>query len=223
MQFWVYTRNLTVADGWTLQVDPTGTGNSYVNCLSETGSNHAFQQYTYNVTNGQRTNNVLLRFQFSGGGTGDAGAIALDQIAVTLSGYPVPVTVPMSLTGGVYTAQIPAQASGTQISYFVTAANDVGLSNTDPATAPSIMYSYTVQPSPITWLFDASTPPTVTNNMPAGSQIAGITFNTGAGACILNGNAVNLTGDITSQGPSLQTINLPLTLAGSPTINVAAG
>ena len=73
------------------------------------------------------------------------------------------------------------------------------------------------------WSFDGSTQLTTTNSLPAGSPVAGITFNADAGAYVLNGNAVELSGNITNQSPNTQTINLPLTLLGNQTINTAAG
>ena len=54
--------------------------------------------------------------------------------------------------------------------------------------------------------------------------MSGITFNADAGAFVLDGNAVELSGDIANQSPNTQTINLPLTLiGGSQTIDTAAG
>jgi autotransporter-associated beta strand protein len=72
------------------------------------------------------------------------------------------------------------------------------------------------------WVFDTSMQ-TTTNELPAGSPVNGITFNADAGASVLNGNAVELSGNILNQSPNTQTINLPLTLIGSQTIDTAAG
>ena len=46
---------------------------------------------------------------------------------------------------GVYGGQIPAFASGTNVSYYISAQDEYGLTSADPATAPSAKYSYTVQ------------------------------------------------------------------------------
>ena len=74
------------------------------------------------------------------------------------------------------------------------------------------------------WSFDGSTQPATTNGLPDGSPVSGITFNADAGAAVLDGNAVELSGDIVNQSPNTQTINLPLTLiGGSQTIDAAAG
>ena len=74
------------------------------------------------------------------------------------------------------------------------------------------------------WSFDGSTQPATTNGLPDGSPVSGITFNADAGAFVLDGNAVELGGDIANLSPNTQTINLPLTLiGGSRTIDTAAG
>ena len=46
---------------------------------------------------------------------------------------------------GVYGGLIPAFAAGTNVGYYISAQDDYGLTSTDPATAPSVNYSYTVQ------------------------------------------------------------------------------
>ncbi len=74
------------------------------------------------------------------------------------------------------------------------------------------------------WSFDGSTQLTVTNSLPAGSPVYGITFNANAGAFVLDGNGVELSGNIVSQSPDTQTINLPLALiGGSQMIDTASG
>ena len=54
-----------------------------------------------------------------------------------------------------------------------------------------------------------------TNNLTAGTAFAGVTFNAGAGAFVLGGNQVALTGGITNSSSNLQTINLSLNLNGA--------
>ena len=77
---------------------------------------------------------------------------------------------------------------------------------------------------PITWSFDESTQLTFSNALPAGSPVGSITFNADAGAFVLDGNSVDLYGDITNQSQSTQTVNLPLTLVnGNSTLDTAAG
>src|SRR5215208_4239511 len=51
----------------------------------------------------------------------------------------------------------------------------------------------------------------------------GITFNATAGAFVLGGNAITLTGNLTDNSATVQTINLDLALASSPTMRVADG
>ena len=72
--------------------------------------------------------------------------------------------------------------------------------------------------------FSGSTRLSNTNDLPAGTQFTGFTFNAGAGQFILSGNAVNLVGDITNKSATTQTINLPLVLVGgSQTVSAASG
>lgn len=155
--FWMSASNQSATDGWAFQIDPTGTGNSFVTCLSETGSSHAFQQYTYNLTAAQLTATALLRFQFSGVGTGDKGLVDLDQIVVTLTSNSPPVTIPVYDDGqhsdgaagdGVFGAQIPAFPAGVIVQYYITSRDSVGLTTTAPTTAPTTLYSYTVSANP---------------------------------------------------------------------------
>ena len=100
-----------------------------------------------------------MRFQFTGGGAGDDDRIDLDQITVTVTTGPAATNVTMYDDGAhgdgaagdhVYGGQIPAMASGTTVSYYVTATDNAGLVTTDPATAPTNKYSYTVGAAALT-------------------------------------------------------------------------
>jgi len=86
-----------------------------------------------------------MRFQFTGGGAGD-GRVDLDRILVrTVAAGNSSYSVPMRLgSNGVYTAQIPAQAAGLTVRYWLTATDGGGNSISAPAGAPGNMYSYTV-------------------------------------------------------------------------------
>lgn len=64
---------------------------------------------------------------------------------------------------------------------------------------------------------------TNTNNVTAGTNLIGITFNNTAGAFVLAGNSVTLGGNITNNDADLQTINLPLILSGSRTFDAVSG
>ena len=59
------------------------------------------------------------------------------------------------------------------------------------------------------------------NDLAAGTQFGNLTFNAGSGAFTLKGNSVHLTGDLTDNSTSTQTINLPITHLNG--IVVAAG
>ena len=158
VEFYIQTQTLDGTDGWTFQLD---SGSGYVTRLSElTGSSHAWQKYHYDLTSGELINGLKMRFQFTGGGTGDSDdRIDLDQIAVTVtSGGATTTTVTMDDDGahsdglagdGVYGAQIPALPVGSIVSYYLTATNSTGFSTTSPEGAPASIYSYIVQAAPV--------------------------------------------------------------------------
>ena len=62
--------------------------------------------------------------------------------------------------------------------------------------------------------FSGSTGLSNTNDLAAGMQFDGMTFNARAGTFVLGGNAVDLAGDITNNSANTQTIDLPLVLTG---------
>ena len=121
VEFYIQTQTLDGTDGWTFQLD---AGSGYVTRLSElTGSSHAWQKYHYDLASGELVDGLKMRFQFTGGGTGDLDdRIDLDQITVTtVSGGGSTSTVTMYDDGlhgdgaagdHVYGGQIPAQAAG---------------------------------------------------------------------------------------------------------------
>lgn len=136
--FWVGTTGLTGTQGWDFQTSTDGT--TYTTRASElTGSNHAFQQFSCTLSAAERVSTLKLRFRFVGGGASTVPHVYLDDIVVTVGGTSNPVTVNMTNTSGsTYSANIPAQATGTTVSYTITA--------TDSATASttSSSNSYTV-------------------------------------------------------------------------------
>jgi len=155
VEFWIQTLTLTGTAGWTFQLDPTGTGNSYVTRLSElTGSSHGWQKYSYTLTSGELVATLKMRFQFTGGGAATDHRIDLDQITVTtVSGGSTTTTVAMLDDGlhgdgaagdGTYGGQIQAMPAGTTVSYYLTATDGSGLSTTAPSGAPTTALSYTV-------------------------------------------------------------------------------
>ena len=101
--------------------------------------------------------------------------------------------------------------------------NSLGNSITPPASqgtqvAPAVAGSLPA------WSFGSSTPASVSNTLPAGSPVSGITFGAGMGAATLAGNAIELNGDVTNQSVNTQIVALPLTLTGGDrTIDTAAG
>lgn len=71
--------------------------------------------------------------------------------------------------------------------------------------------------------FGTGTRLTPNNNFAANTQFNGITFNTGAAAFTLTGNAINLAGDVNDLSTNLQRINHGLNLTATRTMNVVAG
>jgi autotransporter-associated beta strand protein len=62
-----------------------------------------------------------------------------------------------------------------------------------------------------------------TNDSAAGTQYNGITFSPGAGSFVINGNDINLGGDVVNNSTSLQNIDLNLALQTSVNLNAASG
>jgi sugar lactone lactonase YvrE/formylglycine-generating enzyme required for sulfatase activity len=144
VEFCIQSLTLDGTDGWTFQVD---SGSGYVTRLSElTGSNHGWQTNRYDLAPSELVGGLKMRFQFAGGGAGDDDRIDLDSIIVrTVTSGASSNNVTMALVGnGVYAAQIPAQAVGTTVRYWVTATDGGGSSTSSPAAAPATAYSYTV-------------------------------------------------------------------------------
>lgn len=88
-----------------------------------------------------------------------------------------------------------------------TAANWGG---TAPTSGNALAFGGTVRLTPV-------------NNIAADTSFAGITFNNGAGAFILSGNRITLTGNVTNSDDSLQTLNLDMILGATRQFNVNSG
>jgi fibronectin-binding autotransporter adhesin len=75
------------------------------------------------------------------------------------------------------------------------------------------------------WVFGAAgfTGTTLTNNLTAANSVAGITFNSGASAFTILSNSITLTGNITNNSTSLETVNLPIASTAARTIALTAG
>jgi autotransporter-associated beta strand protein len=81
---------------------------------------------------------------------------------------------------------------------------------TTPVSGDSLIFAGTTNLAP-------------TNNFPANTQFNGITFNSGAGAFVVMGNAINLGGNIVNNSTAAQTLNLNLALLQNTTLNAASG
>ena len=71
--------------------------------------------------------------------------------------------------------------------------------------------------------FAAAAGVSTNNDLAAGTPFGNVTFDAGAGAFTLNGNAMKLAGDVTNNSVNTETINLPLVLTGNRAINAVAG
>ena len=72
-------------------------------------------------------------------------------------------------------------------------------------------------------VFAGATQLSANNNSAANTEYSGITFNAGAGAFVIGGNAINLAGDIVNNSASLQTINTNLAMQTNTNFNAASG
>ncbi len=71
--------------------------------------------------------------------------------------------------------------------------------------------------------FAGTTRLTPSNDFPADTSFASITFNSGAGAFIMGGNRLTLTGNITNNDDSVQAMNQAMIIAATRTMNAASG
>ena len=144
--------NATVAsntDGthFVLNTNATITASSLA--IAATTINHGYTLFTYNLAAGELVNTLKVRFQLSGYSAvppAKPPQVAIDDISlVTTTGLP-PVTVTMYDDGqhgdgaagdGVYGVQLPAETTGTTMSYTITATD----SNASQGTGTG---SYTV-------------------------------------------------------------------------------
>ncbi len=126
--------------GWTFQLAPNGT--DFVTRLSETTINgvstgtlsngtlsagkHGWLQYHYDLSDAERVSTLKMRFQFIGGNLATS-SVHIDDIVVKTTNLS-PLTLTMYDDGlhgdgtggdGVYGAQIPPQAAGTQVRFSV--------------------------------------------------------------------------------------------------------
>jgi autotransporter-associated beta strand protein len=61
------------------------------------------------------------------------------------------------------------------------------------------------------------------NDLDEGTSLSGITFNSGAGLFVLDGNGILLGGDVLNSDADTQTINLPMMLDATRTVNAVSG
>ncbi|HEY3763329.1 MAG TPA: autotransporter-associated beta strand repeat-containing protein [Verrucomicrobiae bacterium] len=64
---------------------------------------------------------------------------------------------------------------------------------------------------------------TLNNNLTAGTSYLGLTFVLGAPSFTLNGNSITTTGGLVDNSTNLQTVNLPVIMSGSHSVNATTG
>jgi FtsP/CotA-like multicopper oxidase with cupredoxin domain len=141
--FWVASSGLSGTQGWDLQV--AGDGTNFTTRTSElAGSNHAYQQFSYTLLASERTSTLKLRFRFAGPGGNTTPRVYLDDVAVVIGGTASPVNVTMYDDGthgdgaagdGVYGASIPAQTTGSTVTYTIAATDSTNASTTSGSNA----------------------------------------------------------------------------------------
>jgi autotransporter-associated beta strand protein len=72
-------------------------------------------------------------------------------------------------------------------------------------------------------VFAGNTRLTPNNDSTAGTEYAGVTFNSGSGAFVVGGNAINLAGDVINNSANLQTLNIGLAMQANTNFNAASG
>lgn len=148
IEFYLAAVNQTATTGWNFQVS-SNSGGAYTTRLNESNTNHPTHVlFHYDLTAGERVSTLRMRFQFAGGGAGGTGIVRVDDIKVVSTTGSSPVTVTMLDNGangdgaagdGVYGySAIPAQTTGTTVSYAITATDSTAAATTSASN------SYTV-------------------------------------------------------------------------------
>lgn len=228
----------TVAGAVTLAAGATlapGTGGTTINTLS-TGAVTMNATSTYSIDlNG--TGPTADRIT-STGAVACAGTLTIASIANAAYGQTYTIVSGSSVTGtfsGLPNNTIFSQQSRTfVIRYSATA---VTLTDLDPAytwvwdgggaddnwTTAANWVGDIAPGIGVELHFAGSTRLTPNNDFAADASFADITFDSGAGAFVLGGNRITLTGAITNNDDSVQTLNHALIMSATRTVDAASG
>jgi arylsulfatase A-like enzyme len=148
VEFHVAASNVAAGQGWSFLLAPDGSNFGTARISELTGSVHGFTKYHCDLLSTDLVSTLKMQFQFFGNNTGGAGGskVQIDDITVVTTTVLPPQTLTMSGpangTGGVYTTvPLPAQASGTTVSYTITATDSNGSATIGGG-------SYTTGPAP---------------------------------------------------------------------------
>ena len=187
VEFYVRTASLLAGNGWTFQISRDG-GVTWTTRLSETAANHVFTLQHYDLVASELTNNLRMRFQFSGSTSPPAPQCDIDDILVSLTTGNPPTTLTMFDDGahgdgaagdGVFGATIPVQTGGATVTYSVKATDNTAASTTSSSV------SYTVVTAAPSLAVTPSTQLSATGNAGGPFTPSAITYivsNTGTGS-----------------------------------------
>jgi len=141
-------------------------------------------------------------------------------LTITSTAGALPGSYSLTITGG----NVASGTNSTSVVLNIVAAAQLfwtgGSATGDDWSDPANWNGQTLNPG-TALTFNGVTRLNNTNNTSAGTLYSNIVFNSGAGAFVLNGNPVTLSGGITNNSAVSQTINLGLNFSNSITLNGA--
>ena len=181
--------SITNGTTFVLNAAPVYSGGGLA--LDATTINHGYALKHYDLTAGDRSSNMKLRFQFSGYVAANPARIPLcdiDDVIVVITASVAPNVITMFDDGahgdgaagdGVFGATIPSWPTGTTVTYTISATDNLG------GTATSSSASYTVVTAVPSLAVTPSTQLSATGNAGGPFTPSGITYtvsNTGTGS-----------------------------------------
>ncbi len=148
VQFYLAAVNQTATTGWNFQLSANG-GTTWTTRLTESNTPRATHAlFTYNLAATELVSTLRMRFQFAGGGPGGTGTFRVDDIKVATTSNSAPAAVAMldnGLSGdgaagdGVYGVVLPAQATGTTVTYTIAATDSAATATTSASNSYTVV------------------------------------------------------------------------------------